>query len=172
MPQGRTEEVGDVSDEIVIGEGVVLDARPASFLSRVVAASLDAAVTVVGGGVLAALVFSSGLVPDEAVAAAVTVLLLVALLVGVPTAVETLSRGRSLGKLAMGIRIVRDDGGPVRLRQALLRSLLGVLELWMFAGGGRRYAASGTASSPSPRRRSPVTPARTAPRPSVHTYVQ
>lgn len=124
-----------MSDEIVIGEGVVLDARPASFLSRVVGASIDAAVTAVVGGVLAALVFSSGLIPDEAVAAAVAVLLLVAMLVGVPTAVETLSRGRSLGKLAMGIRIVRDDGGPVRLRQALIRALLGVLELWMFAGG-------------------------------------
>ena len=42
-------------------------------------------------------------------------MLLVTVMVVLPTTVETLTRGRSLGKLAMGIRIVRDDGGPVWL---------------------------------------------------------
>ena len=31
----------------------------------------------------------------------------------IPTAVETLSQGKSLGKLAVGARIVRDDGGSI-----------------------------------------------------------
>ena len=35
----------------------------------------------------------------------------------VPTVVETLTRGRSLGRLIMGLRIVRDDGGPVGARR-------------------------------------------------------
>ncbi|MDD9205828.1 RDD family protein, partial [Georgenia sp. 10Sc9-8] len=51
-----------------------------------------------------------------------------------PTVVETLTRGRSLGKLATGVRVVRDDGGPVRLRHALVRALVGVGELWFTAG--------------------------------------
>lgn len=46
-----------------------------------------------------------------------------------------MTRGRSLGKLAMGIRIVRDDGGPVRARHAIIRALTGVLEMWLTAGG-------------------------------------
>ncbi len=43
-----------------------------------------------------------------------------------PDRFETLSRGRSLGKLALGLRVVSDDGGPERFRQALMRALAGV----------------------------------------------
>src|SRR6185503_10164306 len=43
--------------------------------------------------------------------------------------------GRSLGKMAMGLRVVSDDGGPERFRQALFRALAGVIEIWMFTGG-------------------------------------
>jgi uncharacterized RDD family membrane protein YckC len=127
-----------VQDGIVIGEGVVLDARPASFITRAMGAMLDFLIigVVIGvalsvGGIwlletatlsqdLALIVFS--------VASAV-------LVVGVPVTVETLSRGRSVGKLACGIRVVRDDGGPVRFRHALVRALIGVFELWMTFGG-------------------------------------
>ena len=30
-----------------------------------------------------------------------------------PTTLETLTRGKSFGKLALGLRVVRDDGGTV-----------------------------------------------------------
>nr|WP_269449860.1 RDD family protein [Auraticoccus cholistanensis] len=40
-----------------------------------------------------------------------------------PIAVETLSRGRTPGRWAMGLRVVRDDGGAIRLRHALTRWL-------------------------------------------------
>ena len=73
-------------------------------------------------------------VPDDKAARAVGVVLLATVTVLVPATVETLSRGRSLGKLAMGIRIVRDDGGPVLFRQALVRALTGVFELWLTSG--------------------------------------
>ena len=36
---------------------------------------------------------------------------LVGIIVGYPVAFETFTRGRSLGKLAVGLRVVRDDGG-------------------------------------------------------------
>ena len=35
----------------------------------------------------------------------------------------------------MGLRVVSDDGGPERFRQALFRALAGVVEIWMFSGG-------------------------------------
>jgi hypothetical protein len=40
---------------------------------------------------------------------------------------ETLTRGRSLGKMALGLRVVREDGGPIRFRQALVRGLTGLV---------------------------------------------
>ena len=43
--------------------------------------------------------------------------------------------GRSLGKMALGLRVVSEDGGPERFRQALFRALAGVIEIWIFAGG-------------------------------------
>ena len=45
---------------------------------------------------------------------------------GYPVAMETLTRGRTLGKMALGLRVVRDDGGPITFRQALVRGLVGL----------------------------------------------
>ena len=56
------------------------------------------------------------------------------MIVGYPLVIETLTRGRTLGKLAMGLRTVRDDGGPIRFRQALVRALLEVVEVWALFG--------------------------------------
>ncbi len=122
-------------DGILIGEGVVLDARPASFATRALGALLDAAVTVAVAFVVL-LLLGLGLDSlDERWLRTSVIVLVVLFLVVAPAAVETLTRGRSLGRLATGTRVVRDDGGPVRLRHALIRALLGVLELWATAGG-------------------------------------
>jgi len=51
-------------------------------------------------------------------------------LVGYPAILETLTRGRTLGKLAMGLRVVRDDGGPIRFRHALTRALVRTTLEW------------------------------------------
>ncbi|MDT0164705.1 RDD family protein [Actinotalea sp. AC32] len=123
-----------MSDEILIGEGVVLDARPASFATRTLGAVVDLAVTLVAGAVVLTLLGTLGQGLDDAAGAAVGIAGVVLLLVVVPTAVETLTRGRSLGKLAAGIRVVRDDGGPVRFRHAVVRALVGVGELWLTLG--------------------------------------
>ena len=115
-----------MQDEILIGEGVVLDARPASFASRLLGAIVDVLVLGVVGTVLLTLGSLIGFQLDPAASAALGVAMIVLVLVVIPTTVETLTRGRSLGKLAAGIRIVRDDGGPVRFRHAVIRSLVGV----------------------------------------------
>ena len=36
--------------------------------------------------------------------------------------------------MALGLRVVRDDGGPIRFRQAFVRGLLGVVEIWLTFG--------------------------------------
>jgi uncharacterized RDD family membrane protein YckC len=72
---------------------------------------------------------------DEAAGRAMALSSVVLCLVVVPVAVETLSRGRSLGKLAVGLRIVRDDGGSIRFRHAVIRGLIGFLEIYATFGG-------------------------------------
>jgi hypothetical protein len=55
----------------------------------------------------------------------------VLVVIGYPVLFETLSRGRSLGKLALGLRVVRLDGGPIRFRHALTRALAGFfVDFW------------------------------------------
>ncbi|WP_182111730.1 RDD family protein [Actinotalea sp. JY-7876] len=124
-----------MQDEIVIGEGVVLDARPASFATRMLGALIDVATLGFLGFLLLVAGGAAGRGLDEAAFAALLITLVVMVLVVIPATVETLTRGRSLGKLAMGIRIVRDDGGPIRVRHAVIRALTGVLEIWFSAGG-------------------------------------
>ncbi|PPK97810.1 putative RDD family membrane protein YckC [Kineococcus xinjiangensis] len=120
--------------DVVTGEAVVLDLRAASFASRIVAALLDALVLglLLVGLLVAAFALGSEL--DEAAAAAIVLGLSILVLVVVPALVESLTRGRTVGKLVCGLRAVRDDGGPIRFRQAIVRSLLGAFELWALAG--------------------------------------
>lgn len=115
--------------ELVTGDAVVLGLRPAKLPSRALALAID----LVAVGTVFVLV-SIGLAIatvtlDDAATAAVTVATFLLVLVGAPVAVETLSHGRSLGKLACGLRVVRDDGGPIRFRHALVRGAMGVVEI-------------------------------------------
>ncbi|MFD7533174.1 RDD family protein [Streptomyces sp. NPDC059849] len=127
--------------ELVTGDAVVLGLRPAKLPSRALALAIDLAV--VGA---AFVLVSIGLAIataslDEAALAAVSVAAFLLVLVGGPIAVETLSHGRSLGKLACGLRVVRDDGGPIRFRHALVRGAIGVVEILMTFGVGACIAS-------------------------------
>ncbi|MFI6506856.1 RDD family protein [Streptosporangium sp. NPDC050855] len=120
--------------DVVTGEAVVVEVRVAQLPSRAAALLIDMAVqaaTLLG---VSLLVGSLGLLNDPALTTMVYLALSVLVLVGYPVIFETLSRGRSLGKLALGLRVVSDDGGPERFRQALFRGLAGVLEFWILSG--------------------------------------
>ncbi|WP_327087364.1 RDD family protein [Nonomuraea sp. NBC_01738] len=102
--------------------------------SRAVAVLIDMVVQLVlmVGGILLLVNFAP--ISDSAMLVASSILLSVLVMVGYPVIFETASRGRSLGKLALGLRVVSEDGGPERFRQALFRGLAGVVEFWMFYG--------------------------------------
>ncbi|HEY1622337.1 MAG TPA: RDD family protein [Streptosporangiaceae bacterium] len=120
-------------DEVVSGEAVVIDVPVARFPSRMVAIVIDLLVQLAALSILnLAIGLSAGL--DAASEAAVVLTTSIAVIVGYPVIFETLSRGKSLGKLAMGLRVVSDDGGPERFRQSLVRALAGVVEIWMLFG--------------------------------------
>lgn len=120
--------------ELVTGEAVALELRPARLPSRALALLVDLLVTATVYVTVTVLVVASTSSLDAATAAAIAVASFVLVLVGGPIAVETLSHGRSLGKLACGLRVVRDDGGPIRFRHALVRGAVGVVEILLTVG--------------------------------------
>jgi uncharacterized RDD family membrane protein YckC len=120
--------------ELVTGEAVALELRPARLPSRALAVLLDLIVAFAVYVTLSIALIAATSSLDDAAQIAVSIALFVLLLVGAPIAVETLSRGRSLGKLACGLRVVRDDGGPIRFRHALVRGGIGVVEILMTFG--------------------------------------
>jgi uncharacterized RDD family membrane protein YckC len=123
--------------DLVTGEAVPLEMRLAKFPSRALAMLIDLVVLFIGGLVVLTIIGGATTSLDAAAAAAVVISSLVLLLVGIPTTIETLTRGRSIGKLALGLRVVRDDGGPVRFRHALLRALAGVfVDFYTTLGAG------------------------------------
>ncbi|MEU0084921.1 RDD family protein [Streptomyces sp. NPDC006274] len=119
---------------LVTGDAVVLGLQPARLPSRALALVIDLVVVWT-----AYLLVSIGLAIataslDEAAVMAMSIASFLLVLVGGPIAVETLSHGRSLGKLACGLRVVRDDGGPIRFRHALVRGAMGVVEVLLTFG--------------------------------------
>jgi uncharacterized RDD family membrane protein YckC len=121
---------------LITGDAVTLDLRIAGLPSRMLALAVDLVVQgmlLVVGLVLAGWVFGAGGSPGAQAAVSLAVVALA--LVGWPTLVETVTRGRSLGKMLMGLRVVRDDGGPIRMRHSLVRALAMVfLDLWTTSG--------------------------------------
>lgn len=122
-------------DETIIGEGVALDTAAASLGSRAASALLDA--VVLGTVYFVATIAMAIVVPHNLDFAAVTTLYFteaIAVFIGIPVVFETLTRGKSVGRYALGLRIVRDDGGPIGVRQAVVRALVAVFEIWLSAG--------------------------------------
>jgi uncharacterized RDD family membrane protein YckC len=122
-------------EPLVTGDAVVLDVQIAQLPIRAVSAFIDLTVVFIAyvlGIVLWAVTLTD---LDTALSAAFLILFTVLATVGYPLIFETATRGRSLGKMATGLRVVSDDGGPERFRQALFRALSGVVEFWILAGG-------------------------------------
>jgi uncharacterized RDD family membrane protein YckC len=122
---------------LITGEAVALDLRPTGFVLRAAGGAIDflvyfglyIAITVLTFMLVGILFF------DEALGAILGVVTIVVCFIIIPTTVELLSHGKSLGRLAVGARIVRDDGGAIGFRHAFIRSLTGVLEIFMTFGG-------------------------------------
>jgi uncharacterized RDD family membrane protein YckC len=113
------------SDQLVTGEAVALDLRPAALPSRIVAGLVDVLGQLLVLLVVGALATAGSFSMSEAAGQALGIVVLVLVLIVYPVTFETLLRGRSPGKAAMGLRVVRDDGGPIGFRQALVRGLAG-----------------------------------------------
>lgn len=120
------------------GEAVHLDVRVARLGSRVLARLVDIVVQIVLGYTLLIVILlllllgsAIGIVAfDPSLLGVTQIITLVVTFIGYPVFMETVTRGRTLGKLILGLRVVRDDGGPVTFRQALARGLVGAAIEW------------------------------------------
>jgi uncharacterized RDD family membrane protein YckC len=123
-------------EEILSGEAVAIDAQPIGFMLRALGAIID---MLLGFAIYIAFVFlgvwleANGLL-DAASARIYQVTLIVVSFLVLPVTIEVAMRGRSLGKLAIGGRIVRNDGGAIGFRHSFIRGLLGVLEIYLTLG--------------------------------------
>jgi uncharacterized RDD family membrane protein YckC len=176
--------------QLLTGEAVEVEVRYARLGSRALALLIDILLqlAIALAAMLLALLIASALpgdLVDEAFLQAASVTSLIIGLIVFPVVTETLTNGRSAGKRALGLRVVREDGGPIRLRHALTRTLVGVAVEWpglliplitwlvsmltmLFSPRGRRIGdlAAGTfvihERSPAPWGRTPPMPAHLA----------
>jgi uncharacterized RDD family membrane protein YckC len=119
---------------IITPEAVPLRFDTATVGSRVVAELIDLSAMV---AVAFAVVFgatSAGGVLGDAFTVIVLLTLVLGLLVGYPTAMEALWDGRTLGKAAMGLRVVTREGAPVRVRHSAIRAMIGLIEIFVLLG--------------------------------------
>jgi len=126
--------VGVGVDDLVTGEAVALELPAAGIAIRALSGFLDLLVAGVAlwVGLLVATLMTQN--ADAAIVGVAMTVLLALVSVGLPTTMETLTRGRSVGKLATGLRTVRDDAGPIGFRHALTRALVGFVEIWALFG--------------------------------------
>lgn len=122
---------------VVTPEAVRLEFEAAGVGSRSVAFVLDlacqlAVLLAVGFG--GQLVLAGAGVLPEWLAVVATLLLAFAVFWGYPVAFETLWRGRTPGKAAMGLRVVTVEGAPVRFRHAAIRAALALVDFYLLAG--------------------------------------
>lgn len=116
--------------DLVTGEAVELDLQHARLASRGLAFAIDVLLQFLVLVVLYAIVFTGADV-DTPLLLTIVFVIAVFVLVGYPVTCEALTRGRTVGKLALGLQVVRDDGGPVRFRHALVRGLTGFfVDFW------------------------------------------
>ncbi|MFJ4997511.1 RDD family protein [Microbacterium sp. NPDC088619] len=139
----------DASDEVLSGEAVAIDVQPIGFLLRAAGAIID---LLVGLAVFLLTLFLRIWLLDIGVLdqATDTIALIASIVISfvvLPITMEVALKGRSLGKLAVGGRIVRIDGGATGFRHAFIRALLGVLEIYMTLGSVAVLAGAFSARS-------------------------
>ena len=124
------------TDGIVTPEAVVLEFETAGLASRLLGAFVDGVIQLV---ILLAVLFAAfGLgeagVEFGGLGTAFLYVLVFLLVFGYPTVFETLWRGRTPGKAALGLRVVTIEGGPIRFRHAAIRAILGLVDKYVGSG--------------------------------------
>lgn len=122
------------TDDLVTGEAVALDLPPAGLGIRIVSGLIDIVITVVLWFVTVLVVVVAALQADGALQWAAFVTTNILVFLAFPASFETLTGGKSIGKLACGLRTVRDDAGPITFQHAFVRALIAFPEVYLLFG--------------------------------------
>jgi uncharacterized RDD family membrane protein YckC len=110
---------------------VVLEFETASVASRSLGQFLDLAVRF---GLLYVIVLAAGLMSAGLGTTPAIVMLIVGvffIVFGYPALLETRWNGQTVGKRALGLRVVTVEGSPVRFRHSAIRSLLQIVDFFI-----------------------------------------
>jgi uncharacterized RDD family membrane protein YckC len=110
-------------------EGVALELVLAGLGSRFLARLLD---TIIQGAVIIALALSVSNANAPGWLEAITIVLVFLTIFAYDIVFETLNQGRTLGKLAAGVRVVGRTGEPVRFLASAIRNIARILDFLPF----------------------------------------
>jgi uncharacterized RDD family membrane protein YckC len=119
---------------MVTPEAVALEFTTANVGSRILGYVLDALIVgVVSFLLILPLTLTDATLPEWLVVS-ILVIVIPGWYFGYFVVCETLFRGRTVGKAALGLRVVTKEGGPVRFRHAAIRTLLGLVDFGIGSG--------------------------------------
>jgi len=123
-------------DRLLTPEAVALDIPTASVGWRLASRAIDIVASLLVfdlvAAVVTAIVGSSG--GGTTIVLAVYSFGGIAVVLLYPMLMEAFCGGRTLGKLAVGLRVVRTDGGRIDFGQAAVRAGLGLIDVWATFG--------------------------------------
>ncbi|WP_040527050.1 RDD family protein [Gordonia paraffinivorans] len=125
---GASATVGVGRDDLVSGEAVALALPPGGLGYRILSGMIDVVLGIALWLLLLWLSYKVAFGVNAAWRGTINTLLPVLAIVALPAVTETLTSGKTIGHLAMGLRTVRDDAGPIAFRHALTRALVGFVE--------------------------------------------
>lgn len=122
------------SEASVTSEAVEVELPVANVLQRCASALIDVVVLICA--MFAFSLLAGAIMPrvSSAVAQTIMIVFVVFVILGIPIATETVTRGKTVGKFAMGLRTVREDGGPITGRHAIVRGLVAWVEIYLTQG--------------------------------------
>ena len=122
---------------VVTPEAVVLTFRLAGIGSRVLAKLLDLMIQGVGFTLLAIVAgFLAAAVGGDTILIIIIVVAIFLIVYGYPAVMEAFWGGQTVGKMAMGLRVITIEGGPISLRHSAIRSMLATFDFLIPAPGG------------------------------------
>ena len=116
----------------VTPEAVLLELPTAGVATRAFARLVDLAVQLVAASVLGTVLGFA--LPAGVSPVLMALVLMVAVLLVLPIAMEVASNGRSVGKAMFGLRAVGVDGSPVTTRQSMVRGVVGLVDFYLSLG--------------------------------------
>lgn len=124
------------STGIVTPEAVLLDFETAGAGSRIVAEFIDLVGIFITFLILLFAVSAGATsgVLNNTIGAVVLIAGMFFIILGYPAGFEALWGGRTPGKAVMGLRVVTQEGAPIRFRHAAARAIIALLEIYALVG--------------------------------------